>query len=253
VILKRFRRESTRAAKAPVDTSLFDRTNIPKQIHIIWIGGKTFPYEDNLATWRQHNPEYRVRLWTDKNLPPLRTQWVLNALAANPAMPIAARADIIRLELLTRYGGIYTDADSHCVKPLAPLIDGLTLFGMCGNKGNIQNATLGTTRGHPAYRIIRNGIEARYMRLAYLNRNTTTGYEIFDLFGTRYITPVLRSFPDYTQIDKDQLKGSREHICVEGQDKLENAYIVHTNDCSWKKRDGGDDRLFLTPAHPPTL
>lgn len=243
MILNRFRRSS-------VDFVTPTPAGIPKLVHVIWIGTKRFPYKDNLRTWQKHNPDYEVRLWTDKDLPPMRSQWVLDALAKNPDMPIAARADVIRLELLARYGGIYTDADSRCLKPLAPLVDDLTLFGMCGNRGNVQNATLGATLGHPAYQLISDGIGPRYMRLQSLKLNVTTGYEIFDLFGTRYISRLLRGFPDYTQIDKDQLRGTRTDICVEGQDKLENAYIVHTNDTSWKKRDGGDNRLYLTHAHP---
>lgn len=224
-------------------------TGIPKRIHVIWIGKKPFPYQKNLHTWKVHNPHYHVQLWTDKNLPALHNQWVYEALADNPDMPIAARADVLRLELLARYGGIYTDADSRCTKPIDPLIEGKTLIGMTGSRGNVQNATLGATLGHPAYRMIVEGIGARYQRLASLHRNNTPGYEIFDLFGTRYITPLLRAFPDFTQIDHGQLKGSRELICVEGQEDTTNAYIVHSNHVSWKKPDG-DNRLTLTPAHP---
>jgi hypothetical protein len=120
---------------------------------------------------------------------------------------------------------------------------------MTGNKGNVQNATLGTTRDHPAYRMAVEGAGAHYLRLAYLKRNTTAKYEVFDIFGTRYITPILRSFPDFTQIDNGAAKGTRRLICVEGLDNTSEAYIVHANAVSWKQP-GGDNRLTLTPARP---
>lgn len=243
MILRKFRRRPS------IDNAASTPTGIPKVIHIIWIGTKPFPYKDNFHTWQDHNPDYAVRLWTDKNLPILHNHWVYNAITARADLPIALRADLLRLELLAIYGGIYTDADSWCTKPIAPLVDRLTLFGMTGNKGNIQNATLGAMYRHPAYRVLIEGVSARYLRLAYLARNADPGYEIFDIFGTRYITPVLRGFPDFTQIDKGALRGSRELICVEGQDRTDNAYIVHANAVSWKKP-GTDNRLTLTPAHP---
>ncbi|NGO06252.1 hypothetical protein G5C60_00775 [Streptomyces sp. HC44] len=244
MIVNRFRKSTAAAAAAAsADTT---QAGIPKLIHVIWIGKKAFPYQDNFRTWQKHNPDYKVQLWTDKNLPVLHNQWIYDALAD---LPLAIRADLLRLEILAQYGGIYTDADSWCTKPLAPLLDDLTLFGMTGNKGNVQNATLGTVRDHPAYRMIVQGAGARYLRLAYLKRNTTERYEIFDIFGTRYITPILRSFPDFTQIDHGAVKGSRRLICVEGQDDTSEAYIVHANAVSWKKP-GTDNRLSLTPARP---
>ncbi|MFE9651328.1 glycosyltransferase family 32 protein [Streptomyces sp. NPDC006365] len=239
MIRSRFRRSTVNVADAT-------QAGIPKLIHIIWVGEKAFPYRDNLHTWKKHNPDYQVRLWTDKNLPALHNQWVYDALADQPP---AVRADLLRLELLAQYGGIYTDADSWCTQPITPLIDGLPLFGMTGNKGNVQNATLGAVRDHPAYRMMVEGAGARYLRLAYAKRNTTEKYEVFDIFGTRYITPILRSFPDFTQIDHGAVRGSRRLIVVEGLDKTSEAFIVHANATTWKKP-GGDNRLTLTPARP---
>ncbi|WP_051745003.1 glycosyltransferase family 32 protein [Streptomyces yerevanensis] len=239
MIRNRFRKPTVNAADAT-------QAGVPKLIHIIWIGEKDFPYQDNFRTWKKHNPDYQIQLWTDKNLPVLHNQWIYDALADQP---LALRADLLRLELLAQYGGIYTDADSWCTQPIDPLIDGLPLFGMTGNKGNVQNATLGTVRDHPAYRLMVEGAGARYLRLAYQKRNTTEKYEVFDIFGTRYITPVLRSFPDFTQIDRGAVKGSRRLIVVEGLDKINEAYIVHANATTWKKPDS-DNRLTLTPACP---
>ncbi|WP_328774219.1 glycosyltransferase family 32 protein [Streptomyces sp. NBC_00286] len=222
------------------------QAGVPKLIHIIWIGEQAFPYRDNFRTWKKHHPDYRVQLWTDKNLPTLHNQWVYDALADQPP---AVRADLLRLEILAQYGGVYTDADSWCTQPIGPLIDELPLFGMTGNYGNVQNATLGAVRNHPAYRMAVEGAGAHYLRLAYQKRNKTEKYQVFDIFGTRYITPILRSFPGFTQIDMGAAKGSRRLIVVEGLDKTSDAYIVHANATTWKKP-GTDNRISLTPACP---
>lgn len=257
-----------RSASIPaVQNADLTHGGIPKVVHVVWIGSKPFPntYRDNLRTWQEHNPDYKVRLWRDDNLPTMQNQWVLDALAQTPGMPIPVRVDIIRLELLALFGGIYTDADSWCLRPLDDMLDRpldpftlqpippLTLFGMTGNRGNVQNATLGAEPLHPAYRMLRDGIGPRYLRLQALQQNQPDGrgYEIFDLFGTRYITKILRAFPDFVQIDKGHFKGTRELICVKGQDNLDQAYIAHANDVSWKKP-GTDNRLRLIPAHPTT-
>jgi mannosyltransferase OCH1-like enzyme len=248
MIRSRFRRSVFNTADAGGAGGAGDVTQagVPKLIHIIWIGERAFPYRDNFRTWKKHNPDYRVRLWTDKNLPALHNQWVYDALADQPP---AVRADLLRLEILAQYGGVYTDADSWCTQPIGPLIDDLTLFGMTGNYGNVQNATLGTVRDHPAYRMAVEGAGAHYLRLAYQKRNRTEKYEVFDIFGTRYITPILRSFPGFTQIDVGAVKGSRRLIVVEGLDKTSEAYIVHANATTWKKP-GTDNRITLTPACP---
>lgn len=239
-------RRTINSSPADLLTAPLTTGGIPKIVHVVWIGKKPFPYRENFATWKEHNPDYEVRLWTDRNLPHMHNQWILDALAVNPTIPIAAQVDLIRLELLHAYGGIYTDADSWCTKPIAPLVDGLTLFGMTGNRGNVQNATLGAVPHHPAYRTICAGAGARYLRLAYLERNVAKGYEIFDLFGTRYITPILRGFHDFHQVDNGAVKGTRKLICVQGQDELDDAYIVHSNDVSWKT----GQRITLQPARP---
>ncbi len=227
---------------------------IPRIVHVIWLGDKPFPYPDNLHSWKM-NDGWEVVLWTSDMFPPLKYHWIYDRLIRD-GFPVSACADLMRLEILARYGGLCTDADSRCAKPIEQLLDGLTLTGMTGSHGSVQSATLGTVAGHPALQTLADGAGARYLRLAYLKRSTgqeaerPPGSGICDVFGTQYITPVLRQFPDFQQIDVGARRGSRRYICVEGQDVLDDAFIVHTNDMSWKKG-GGRDRLVLPTLTPP--
>lgn len=179
---------------------------IPKMIHIIWIGPKPFPYQENYDSWVNLNPEFKVKLWTDMNIPTLH-----NKKAFGYMKSYAAKADILRLELLYRYGGIYADADSRCLRSIYPLISGLRCFGMTGNRGNVANGFLGSVKKHPAFEKLVYGLEGHIKKLAGKKQKK---WSIYSVAGTRYITRVLRADNTFVQIDKGARLGSRKYVCA---------------------------------------
>ena len=100
---------------------------IPRVFHQIWLGERPFPYERERETWLRHHPDWEHRLWTEAELP---GDLELTE-AANLLRQPAERADILRLELLHRHGGVYLDADFECLKPIDPLLDGATASSAC--------------------------------------------------------------------------------------------------------------------------
>ena len=66
------------------------------------------------------NPSWEYRLWTEANLPrDFINQHHIESMARNqPDYSEAGQADIMRYELLYRYGGFFVDADSEFVNPL---------------------------------------------------------------------------------------------------------------------------------------
>lgn len=131
---------------------------IPKIIHQIWIGQKYRRPELWMQTWGDMNPEWEYRLWTDDNIPELRCQ------AAYDAMPhLSGKADILRYDLLHRFGGVYVDADSECVSPLTDdLCDNLA-FAVHENEyirpGLTANGVIGTQPGCPLMTAMSDHIE----------------------------------------------------------------------------------------------
>ena len=89
------------------------KTKIPKIIHQIWIGNKECPYTDYMKTWKEKNPTWEYILWTNDDLPEL-----VNQEAFDSIKEFCWKADILRYELLYRYGWVYADADLECLEPL---------------------------------------------------------------------------------------------------------------------------------------
>ena len=92
------------------------RSNIPKIIHQIWLGPNPRPVAW-MDTWKHKHPDWQYQLWTDSHLPKLHNQKQFDLINSYPG-----KADILRLEVLFQYGGIYIDADSECLQPLDPLL-----------------------------------------------------------------------------------------------------------------------------------
>ncbi len=96
-------------------------------------------------TWTKHHPGWDLRLWTEENLPKgLRRPEAYERIR----MP-AERSDILRLDLLHRFGGIYIDTDFECRDSLEPLIAGLDFFAAYAKPARVNNAIIGSVPGHP--------------------------------------------------------------------------------------------------------
>ena len=216
------------------ETDDFDRkedytnfiSRIPKIIHIIWIGGN-FTYEKEINSWREQNPNWEVKLWTEKSLPRFKNQRIINKLEVN-----ASKVDLMRLEILYKYGGIYTDADSVCLKPIDELIRGKAFFSATNNHGNICNSFMGARPKNPT---IKKAIDdfPRYFKAITKDRVPF----VHDL-GTKYLTPIFQQDPDFYQIDKGKKMGTREYIAHESEIKP-NTYVYQEHKNTWKTQSGG--------------
>lgn len=129
-------------------------TPIPRVLHQIWLGKGEMPLHQR--RWRRRfaemNPHWEMRLWTDDNLPPIlnRNAWAAcGNVGGTPGCVM--RSDILRLELLARFGGVYLDTD---VKPIRPLDEmcpaDIRAWAACEQLDIISNAAMGFPAKHPA-------------------------------------------------------------------------------------------------------
>lgn len=103
-----------------------------KILHQIWLGSDVpTKFLENMADWQLNNPDWHYRLWT-RPLDDMVNQYFFDN-AADYVKPDAIwqfRADLMRYEILYRYGGFYADTDTKPLKPLGNLFDGLELDGL---------------------------------------------------------------------------------------------------------------------------
>lgn len=92
---------------------------IPHIIHQIWIGDLYSPPLQLMQTWKECADTLNVEyiFWNEAEI--TKRGIVFECQPAIDAIPeINGKADIMRWEILKRYGGIFIDADSICVEPL---------------------------------------------------------------------------------------------------------------------------------------
>ena len=120
---------------------------IPRILHQVWVGPDPLPEEFARfrESWRRHHPEWEMRLWTEERLPEDLVRPEVYERLRKPT----ERSDIIRLEVLFRFGGVYVDTDFECLRPIDPLIEGVDFFTSDLKPGRVNNAVIGSVRGHP--------------------------------------------------------------------------------------------------------
>jgi inositol phosphorylceramide mannosyltransferase catalytic subunit len=120
---------------------------VPRTIHHIWLGPDPLPAEQRpwIESWKRHHPQWEFRLWTEEDLPedPIRPE-ILERLRA----PVE-RADILRLEILYRHGGLYLDTDLECLRPVDGVLGDEDFVGVCHKPDRITNTAIAAVPGHP--------------------------------------------------------------------------------------------------------
>ena len=120
---------------------------IPKVFHQIWIGSKPPPATAAAfgESWLRHHTGWELRLWTDENVPPnLRSECIYRQTTS-----LAQKADILRYEILSRFGGVYIDTDFECLRDIGPLLTGVSYFFAEELPGRPAIGILGSVADHP--------------------------------------------------------------------------------------------------------
>lgn len=165
---------------------------IPKIIHQIWLGGPVpEEYRKWMATWTSLQG-WEYKLWTDENVKDMR---LYNRDLFDKVDNFGEKSDILRLEVLRNYGGVYVDMDLECLRPdffeefhrsfdfyigIEPLFHGAIykyhMFKFC-------NAIIAAAPNHPLVDDLVQNLKANY--LAYLH----TG--VISRTGPSYLTRII--------------------------------------------------------------
>jgi mannosyltransferase OCH1-like enzyme len=123
----------------------------PLIFHFIWLGSPLPAiYEENIESFRIHNPDCIIILWDDSLLDAEEFENKdLFKQATNPA----EKSDIARIYLLDKYGGVYVDVDVKCLKSFKLLNTYYDFYAglapITNNIGFINNGVIGAKAGHP--------------------------------------------------------------------------------------------------------
>ena len=198
--------------------------HIPHQMHLIWIGPKTFPQESvaNVQAFRDVHPDWTMNFWTDSEDRPLPIQGMVRRLVTEeyfqPVMDLyaasknyAEKADLLRCVILHKEGGLYFDHDAACLQSFAPFADHFDFVVACeriqyheGMKSCIAPA-IGLFLSRPGHPILQ-----RFIELAHARWNTPPVYPR----GEDWRRVIYRTFDSFALATRQQnsIEGNRDLI-----------------------------------------
>jgi mannosyltransferase OCH1-like enzyme len=122
---------------------------IPPVLHYVWVGDRPLParYQDNIASWRETNPGFRIRAWTNETVRPDHPYLERSLADGN----WANASNYLRLAVVLAHGGIYLDTDVMLIGSLRPMLRRSCFFGFqteAQEKDWVNNAVFGAVPGH---------------------------------------------------------------------------------------------------------
>lgn len=130
--------------------------SIPRIIHHIWFGGKLpEQYQQWRETWRAFHPGWEMYLWDEEMVKRAFPQGFFNEDIFREAAEkklYARMANIARYEILARYGGLYVDTDSFCLRSFDQLHDDYDFYAAMEawvEGSSVNNAIIGVRPFHP--------------------------------------------------------------------------------------------------------
>jgi inositol phosphorylceramide mannosyltransferase catalytic subunit len=169
--------------------------NIPKILHFVWLGEASLPKYaiKNIAAWKELHPQFTVRIWDERSLAtdlPMH-----NAAYASTLTDPRAKSDIVRIEALYRFGGVYLDVDVKPIRNISPLLDwdaGEKCFAVLESTDVVNNAVLGASPGNTFFRRLLRDFEAWGV--------VHHGREAWEVTGPKYLTHAVKTFPGQMKI-----------------------------------------------------
>lgn len=227
---------------APALMPISDVPLIPLKIHQIWIGSEV-PEEllENCQRIRELHPEWEYKLWVDADLQAFH---LINRVAFDNALNYGEKADILRYEILERFGGVYMDMDIYCVRPLDILHYCYDFYAGISNVNAVElnNALIGCAPGHPIIQACIKNISIKRPKHPFAGTIERTGPVYFTGIFLDYIQktkhhkvvalPVSFFYPLPNSFHGPQTKTVLNHWIQP------ETFTVHFWECRWMKPKG---------------
>ena len=208
---------------------------IPKTIHMIWLGSP-LPEKFNklIDTVKTINYDYKFILWTDYNI----NFKLKNRELFNNTNNLGSKSDILRMEILNRYGGIYMDCDFYQCKKFDNLLEYDFVIGS-GIENEVWN---GLIMSKPNSEITRSYLKS-------ISKNIPNTECVMEATGPYRMTKVFKEnifkenykilIGDYFYPFDATQRFKPQNITEDDIDfiltyKKENTYCIHIHTCAWQ-------------------
>jgi mannosyltransferase OCH1-like enzyme len=162
-----------------------------------------------------------MRLWTDEDLPDLD----ITAIDRDRSRTRSELSNLVRYEVLHRFGGVYVDTDVECQRPLPPLLKGIDAFAALELPGRVCTAILGAVPGHPVF--------GRATRLT--RRTLGTGLHSAIANGPYFLSLLLEQEPGFAIFAKKLFYPYLWDEPERRHEAFPDAYAIHHWALSWVK------------------
>jgi len=218
---------------------------IPRIIHYCWFGRGPMP---ELAlkcidSWRRNMPDYRFMLWNEDNFDVSCSPYTKEAYDSRK---YAFVSDVVRLKVLSEYGGIYLDVDFWVYKPFDDLLNYTAFAGFEGSKHN--PVMMGVIASESGGRWVTEQLES------YRNRHFLVNGKMDLTTNVKYISDHMRgqgfvpdgSEQDYLDLHIFPVEFFCPRLTTGEYRKTENTYCEHLGETSsWAKQSMKDTILRL--------
>lgn len=175
----------------------------PKIIHQIWLGDKKMPrqFSSYMESWKRFHPKWKYILWTDTDFP------LINTNVFNQTDNFGIKSDVLRYEILYKFGGLYVDLDFECFKPLDPLLERMQKNVFAASEGktptysnSVANAMIGAL---PNSEFLEKAIEELPINFkkTYTDKGDTDFVEMVSKScGPAFITSLHKKYPNLLHV-----------------------------------------------------
>jgi mannosyltransferase OCH1-like enzyme len=101
-----------------------------------------------MQSWRRVYPEWDYRLWTDSELQSLNREHLICPYAFESEQNAVVQSDVLRMELLWKFGGIYADCDFESLESMEHLFQNECFHYGDEREGRPSNAWMCSTPQH---------------------------------------------------------------------------------------------------------
>ncbi len=197
---------------------------IAKIIHQIWVGSKPVPEAlIKLAkTWRDFHPDWEYKLWTNDMVVEIISKFSLEHQKLYFSLEDPRfKADLLRYYILYLYGGLYVDGDFKCLASFSELHHCYDFYvGISSHTAReiINNALIGSAKGHPLLKNIIDGIKEvavdklmNFLGVFYFSNKVVSSIDFIEETSILLPTNILYSLPYLYNVSRSM----QSYICSE--------------------------------------